>query len=67
MHKEAMAFAKPVADEPTDRCPDDAWIGASNAAWTPWFYEVAWDHSHLTDVPTAQLTVLCVTTRNGYR
>lgn len=67
MHKEAMAFVKPVADELTDGCPDDAQTDALSAAWAPWFYEVAWDHSYLTDFTPAELTVLCATTRTYCR
>ncbi|WP_439661419.1 hypothetical protein ACSHWB_07895 [Lentzea sp. HUAS TT2] len=37
-------------------------LHTSRAPWTPWFHDVAWDHTYvLTDFGNAEITVLCIT------
>ena len=41
---------------------EDIRVDESFAAWTPWFFEIAWDHTLvLTDYARAEVTVLCIT------
>lgn len=41
---------------------EDFRVDACHDAWTPWFFDVAWDHTLvLTDSATAEVTVLCIT------
>lgn len=60
------AQAKQLADEAvadlTGRRYEDFRLDQSNTAWTPWFYDVAWDYTLvLTDYRNAEMTVLCIT------
>ena len=41
---------------------EDIRVDVSHEAWTPWFANVAWDHTCvLTDTRNAEITVLCIT------
>jgi len=62
----SAAQAKQLADEAvahlTGRRYEDFRLDRSHESWTPWFYDVAWDHTLiLTDYRNAEMTVLCIT------
>ena len=41
---------------------EDFRVDLSHDAWTPWFKNVAWDHTYvLTDTRNAEITVFCIT------
>lgn len=60
------AQAKHLADEAaadlTGRRYEDFRLDQTHEPWTPWFFDVAWDHTMvLTDYRNAEITVLCIT------
>lgn len=60
------AEAKRLADEAvvalTGRRYEDFRLDQTFRAWTPWFYDIAWDHTLvLTDYGNAEVVALCVT------
>lgn len=60
------AQAKDLADEAaadlTGRRYEDFRLDQTHEPWTPWFFDVAWDHTLvLTDYRNAEVTVLCIT------
>ncbi|MEQ4210447.1 hypothetical protein [Actinopolymorpha sp. B9G3] len=62
----SAAEAKRLADEAvaalTGRRYEDFRLDRTHEPWTPWFFDVAWDHTLvLTDYRKAEMTVLCVT------
>jgi hypothetical protein len=62
----SAAQAKDLADEAvadlTGRRYEDFRLDQTYEPWTPWFYNVAWDHTLvLTDYRNAELTILCIT------
>lgn len=59
---EAKALAVAAVEALTQNRFADFRVDISQAAWTPWFHDIAWDHTFvLTDFANAELTVLCVT------
>ena len=59
---EAKDLAARVVDELIGRRYEDIRVDETFAAWTPWFFEIAWDHTLvLTDYARAEMTVLCIT------
>jgi hypothetical protein len=41
---------------------EDFRVDVSHDAWTPWFFDGAWDATYvLTDMRNAEVTVLCLT------
>lgn len=59
---EAKALASAVVEALTQNRFSDFRVDVSQTAWTPWFHDIAWDHTVvLTDFANAELTVLCIT------
>ncbi|GGU51343.1 hypothetical protein [Lentzea flava] len=59
---EAKALAVAAVEALTQNRFADFRVDISTVAWTPWFYDIAWDHTLvLTDLANAELTVLCIT------
>ncbi|GAB2834011.1 hypothetical protein [Lentzea nigeriaca] len=59
---EAKALATAAVEALTQNRFADFRVDISTAAWTPWFHDIAWDHTLvLTDFANAELTVLCMT------
>ncbi|MDX8053498.1 hypothetical protein SK571_29355 [Lentzea sp. BCCO 10_0798] len=60
--REAKALAVTATEALTQNRFEDFHVHVSRDAWTPWFYDVAWDHTYvLTDLANAEITVLCIT------
>lgn len=64
--KGAASDAKDIANRVvaalTGKRYEDFRVDLSHEAWTPWFRDVAWDHTFvLTDRAKAEITVLCIT------
>jgi hypothetical protein len=60
------AAAKQLGLEVCHQMFGDAWedirVHQSTAAWSPWFHDVAWDHSWvITNMRTQRMTLLCLT------
>lgn len=60
------AQAKQLADaavaDLTGRRYEDFRLDRTFAPWTPWVFDVAWDHALvLTDYKNAEMTVICIT------
>lgn len=59
---EAKELAAAAVEALTQNRFEDFRVDVSEAAWTPWFHDIAWDHTFvLTDFANAELTVLCIT------
>ncbi|GAA3688911.1 hypothetical protein GCM10022267_89600 [Lentzea roselyniae] len=60
--REAKALAAAAVEALTQNRFADFRVDVSEVAWTPWFHDIAWDHTFvLTDFANAELTVLCIT------
>lgn len=60
--REAKAIAVAAVEALTQNRFEDFRVDVSHAAWTPWFQDIAWDHTYvLTDLANAEVTVLCIT------
>ena len=60
------AGAKQLGLEVCHQMFGDAWeevrVHQSTASWSPWFHDVAWDHSWvITNMRTQQMTLICLT------
>lgn len=65
-YRGSAAEAKQLADaavaDLTGRRYEDFRLDESYSAWTPWYFDVAWDHTLvLTDYRYAEITVICIT------
>lgn len=60
--REAKAIAVAAVEALTQNRFEDFRVDACQRAWTPWFRDIAWDHTYvLTDLANAEVTVLCIT------
>lgn len=60
--REAKALAAAAVEALTQNRFEDFRVDVSHEAWTPWFHDIAWDHTYvLTDNANAEVTVLCIT------
>ena len=58
----AKRIAHTVCQELFDDRFEDVRVDRSDAAWSPWFHEVAWDHSWVvTDRRRQRMTLICLT------
>lgn len=60
--REARAITSAAADEVVEGRYDDFVIYTTWGTWSPWFFDVAWDSTHLAiDMRKKQLTLLALT------
>jgi hypothetical protein len=60
--REAKALAAAAVEALTQNRFEDFRLDVSDEPWSPWFFDIAWDHTLvLTDFANAELTVLCIT------
>jgi hypothetical protein len=61
-HAEAKRLGLEVCHQMFGDAWEDVRVHQSTASWSPWFHDVAWDHSWvITNMRTQQMTLLCAT------
>jgi hypothetical protein len=59
---EAKALAAEAVDVLIQQRYEDVRLDATHEPWTPWFHNIAGDHTYvLTDRANAEVTILCIT------
>jgi len=61
-HADAKRLGLKVCQQMFGDAWEDVRVHQSTASWSPWFHDVAWDHSWVvTDMRTQRVTLLCLT------